>query len=151
MSSKNTHLSPGYIPSLSNPPYTFLKAVHKFVKVTFVANFDESPISFNGEFTRYIVVGEKDDNLQFETRGSEDGKRMFTCVSCFACSRGPWAFFCCRYLPCVAVSVDPNGLAPQPKPIVIFKGEGKKLQGCCYNQEPKHRDFLFLILRDEQL
>ena len=55
------------------------QAIHKLLAIKVVANFDESPVSFSGEFTRFVVVNEGDTDLQFECRGSDDSKRMFTC------------------------------------------------------------------------
>ena len=56
------------------------QAVLRLVPVKVAANFDESPVAFNGKFTKHIVIKDSDTDLSFENRGCEDSKRMFTCV-----------------------------------------------------------------------
>ena len=50
----HTYLQVVFVPCTYFPLWSLLstQAVHKFVKPKFVANFDESPVSFNGEFTK---------------------------------------------------------------------------------------------------
>jgi hypothetical protein len=76
----NAHMSAGLSSVNMHPfPYCYLaQAVHKFAHPKFVANFDESPVAFNGEITKYIVVQDTETDLRFDSRGSEDSKRMFT-------------------------------------------------------------------------
>ena len=54
--------------------------MHKLVPVKVGANFDESPVAYNGEFTKHVVIKDTETDLSFESRGSEDSKRMFTCA-----------------------------------------------------------------------
>ena len=74
-----------------------------------VGNFDEVPVSFNGEFLRAMVVSLDEiaeGTFAFETSGAHDPERIFT------------------YLPLIMVNVDGTQVQHQPKPILIFKGEG---------------------------
>ena len=93
--------------------HTFTRALHRFVNFEFVGNFDQVPVSFNGEFLQMLVLTAEEQlegSMTFSSTAAEDTKRFFT------------------YLPLIVVRTDGKPVIAQPLPICIFCGEGNVLK-----------------------
>ena len=61
--------------------HTFMQVQQQFQSFTYTGNFDQAPVSFNGDFVRMLVVGADDGEeglINFESTAADDPKRFFT-------------------------------------------------------------------------
>ena len=82
--------------------HTFTQALHQFVNFEFVGNFDQVPVSFNGELLQMLVLTAEEQSegwMTFSSTSAEDSKRFFT------------------YLPLIVVRTDGKPVTAQPLPI----------------------------------